>query len=373
MSFAVWVRPRVPWIALVSVLSVSALFLLVLYMQDFPAMRESWERPVLDGRLPLLGDIHRITGLGLMAQLWLAPLVLALLVAATLFTIEFLAWRLRIDRRDDAWSTLAWSLRTWRAWLPWGLAACALVVFVEGLEYLDLEGRVATVVRVTTIALVLPLLVWLPFLAFNAANVEGDPSPARLRMRWPGWRVVAMYFAVFLLIGLMDRAIAAADAKLLALAFRGLVWIPFLALETTVCLVWLGYVAGANEGLRHVLSAPAFRTVALQDLRLSAWFMLGIGGPAVVLSALAVFLVPEAEFSLAKGQQVPPLWTGIAALRFGPYGDWIQRAAVPFEWFLVAAYARLLVVGFGPTAIAPAATPPTHPDCGPASTAPPTA
>jgi hypothetical protein len=268
---------------------------------------------------------------------------------------------------------VVWSLRSWRAWLPWGAGVCALVIASNSLHALDLTGGAATAAGVATIALELPLLIWLPFLAFNLANVKPDGSPARLRPHWPGWRVAAIYLAVTGLIGVIGSAIRGAGGGVLGAGFALVFWIPFLALETTVSLAWLGYLKQVNRGFGHVWSAPAFRTVILQDLRLSAWFFLGVGGPVLVVASLAIFFVPDAESSLAKGQALPPFWETLAVLRTRPYMDWVNRIPEPFEWFAVAAYARLLVLGFRPVASTAAATPPTHPDCDPASTAPPTA
>jgi hypothetical protein len=346
------VRPRVPWIALVAVLSSTGAWLLALYLHDFPAEREGWEPFVLGGGIPLLGDIHRFTGLGLVALSWIAPAVVALLVAGVLFAVESIAWRHRIDPRDDAWSTLVWSLRSWRAWLPWGVGACALAIIGESLRALDLARGT---VEAWKFVLALPLFLLLPFLAFNPANVDRYEPPSRLRLHWPGWRVASIYFAVSLLIGVLGSAVRGSGTGILGLGFAVVLWIPFLALQTTVSLAWLGCLTQVNQGLRRVWAAPAFRTVILQDLRISAWLMLGIGGPVVVVAFLGIYLLPAAEAALAKGQVLPPFWEALARLQSRPYAGWTGRILDPFEWFLVAAYARLLVVGFRP---------PTHAEAG---------
>jgi hypothetical protein len=342
-GFVPWVRPRVPWIVLVALLSSTGLLLLALYLHDFPAERDGWEPFVLGGRIPFLGDIHRVTGLGLAALAWIAPAVLALLVAAVLFAVEFIAWRYRIDPRDDAWSTLAWSLRSWRAWLPWGLGVCALAIVGESLHALDLTHSAAETGK---FLLVLPVWLLLPFLAFNPANVATDAPPARLRPHWPGWRVASIYFAALLLVGALGSAARGSGTGILGLGFSVVLWIPLLALQTTVSLAWLGYLTQVYQGLRRVWAAPAFRTVILQDLRISTWLLQGLGGPAVVVAILGIFLLPAAEATLASGQGLPPFWQAVAALQARPHAGWIARIPEPFEWFLVAAYARLLVVGF---------------------------
>jgi hypothetical protein len=93
--------------------------------------------------------------------------------------------------------------------------------------------------------------------------------------------------------------------------------------------------------------------------------------PILAAAVATIFFIPQmAESMRYRGAELPAAWHALfATKRF--VSQWWWLAVVPLPWFDLVAKARLLEqLG---TAGPAGATPPTHPGCDPASTAPPTA
>jgi hypothetical protein len=319
-----------------------------------------------------LGWIHAHFGLGLQAQLWTAALITWLLLGALVVGLEWLAWRLRADRADHAWTSLAWALRSWPAWLLWTLGVAAVACL--GWPARDLPSW-------WSLSAFLPgalALASLPFFAFNAANLRGATPSVIWRWRWPGWPSVFSAIAYVLVIHSADAGIGffgeivAPDQRWVTLSLECVLWAVGLLWALVWQVAWLNRAtASAAPAMRRLALAPrVVSAVVVQDLRY--WLLIALFAVPLLAAAVAtLFFIPQmAESMRYRGAELPAAWHALfVTKRF--VSQWWWLAVVPLPWFDLVAKARLLEqLG---TAGPAGATPPTHPGCDPASTAPPTA
>jgi hypothetical protein len=344
--FREWLRPKLSaYVALAVAICLGLLvvpaFVEQFHAQFFPdqAFREAawWDYAPL-------AWLRRNTGLGLLPLLWLLPAAVALAWFAVMLAFEGLAWRLRLDRGDDAWTSFTWALRSWRAWLRWLLRAAlwaALGLIALALpERWRLAGTVPGVVALAS----------LPFLAFNAVNLRPASPPVRFRMRWPG----AWPFAVGV-VGIVLMEAADLLAKLSGKLWVVLpVWVVSLAIAAFLLVGWMDrsppsrWAANLHRATRpRVMGAMATQGLRLGLVVIALWLVLL---PAAVLllhtfgdfnGALATWIragVPTtAEGGVVEVARFATSWwwLGLMALFALP--------ATPLTWFAAVGSGRLLV------------------------------
>jgi hypothetical protein len=346
LSFGAWIRPRLRWIVLVALVGAIGLLLFPLFLLQFPVENRFWIDAVAANRIGLFGAVHARTGLGLQAQLWLLPMVAALIIGAALFVLEFLLWRWRWDPADDAWSSWTWSLCSWRTglvltlvvWVPtWGLPAA-----FSGSDFQAVVSGVALALPSLAIA-----LCW--FLVFNPVNLVPADPPSRWRGRWPGWRAVVVTAVVTGTLAAIDFLCDAWSPNLLSFFADLILWIPFLALQTACALLWLGFRPSFLAALRGLVRSPQFRSVFLQNLRLGLWFEIGLAGLVLPAAMLNIFFFPQVEEYLqSRHLSMPAAWSWLQTLVRAGSQDQLDFVLLPFEWWFIVANARLLAQLFGP-------------------------
>ncbi|HTL14753.1 MAG TPA: hypothetical protein VL251_06625, partial [Thermomonas sp.] len=186
-TFADWLRPKRGFHAVVAALvllgGLTVPVLLAVLRADTRAVPAStWSR------LAPFAQWHDALGLPVFLSPWLMPFAMLASVALILLVFEALAFYLRVDRGDDAWSSLAWLAAAWRGWVPWLLLAAAL---------LGVAAAVAAKVGGDTggmafygVAVLLALAS--PFFAWNARNLRADRVDAAWRWAWPGWAAIGV-------------------------------------------------------------------------------------------------------------------------------------------------------------------------------------
>lgn len=358
----------------IALLCVSGLWLLPWFLTDFHAA--FFNLPGLEARyvqaIPPFRWAHALTGIELMPQLWLWPLAMAIVVFVLLLVLEWVIWKLGIDPADDAWTSLLWSLGSWRGWLAWMVGVVALSLLAAGIASL-FDDAVAGVVGAT--ALMAAVTLSLPFFAYNADSAALACPPPLWKPRWPGWfPVLAGIIVLVVLIGiaLVGDFLDDGVFKGMQLGLELATW-PLLALLIGgLAALWLDRGRSfRKQGWDKVRPWPRLRRIMLQDVRLYMVLGLAIGGPVLAAAVMNIFFVPDAASYLeGRGKDLPFVWDMLA--RAGRAARDYQHALVLLEWFPAVALARLLVQ-MGVVGLQPASTPPTHPDFGPASTAPPTA
>jgi hypothetical protein len=319
-----------------------------------------------------LAWIHAHTGLRLRAQLWLAALVAWCLVGAIVVALEWLAWRLRVDRDDHAWTSLMWALRSWPAWMLW-TTGVALVACL-GWPLRELPG----LLWLLAFSPAMLAIVTLPFFAFNAQPLLSDTPPVLWRWCWPGWPSVASVLAYTLVTASADKGIdlfgdiVAPGQRWIPLSLGLVFWVIALLWALVWQVAWLNRatMAEAPAMRRRALAAPVVSAAVVQDLR---YWLLGalFAVPILAVAVATIFFIPQMVESLQyRGAELPAAWKAMySTSRF--VSKWWWFAIPPFAWFAEVASARLLVqLG---TVDAIAARPATRPDSGPASTIPPTA
>jgi hypothetical protein len=344
--FPAWLRPRLTaYVALcVAVclgLWVVPLFVGEFHAQFFPevAFHEAawWDYALLDW-------LRQRTGLGLLPLLWLLSAAIALALFATMILFEALAWALRLDRRDDAWTSFTWSLRSWRAWLQWLVRATAWALL--GLLALALPGGwkfVGTLPGLVALAS-------LPFFAFNATALRQPTPPPRFRMRWPGTTAFVVGVVGIILVEAADLLAKSSGRLEVALP----VWLASLVFAAFLLIGWIDrspparWAANLHRATRpRVLGAMATQGIRLGLIVLALWLVL-LPAAVLVLRSLGDVNGWLESWVAASGPSTSTLavanvarfatawwWAGLAALFLLP--------ATPLTWFAAVASGRLLV------------------------------
>jgi hypothetical protein len=293
------------------------------------------------GRL-LFGPMRWVnahSGLGPLAQVWLAAALAWLLLGALAIGFEWLASCL--DRDDSAWSSLAWALRSWPAWTIWVSGA----VVVTGIVFWALPG-IWGLAAVVPAALALAML---PFLVFNADNVRPDRPARRWRMHWPGWSALgnavvctAVLYAADSALDLFEPMTRANKAGVAAaeIALR----IVGVLLTTWWNVSWLERARASKDRAlwRRILSARVVCAVTVQTLRYGVLGTL-FAVPVLATVVATTFLVPQIEDSLQ--QRGAELSFALHAMFVAShwFSDWWWIAVLLLAWFPLVASARLLV------------------------------
>jgi hypothetical protein len=360
-----------------------------LFVQHFavPICNSGIEDVIL--RLPGFAWVHAQTGWRLAAQLWCASAILMLSYVGAVVMFEG-PLRRRLDPGDDAWTSLLWALASWRGWVRWlpllaAAAALGLGAFHSLPSAWEFVSFLTVVFAGSAVWLVLLLMTW------NVENLRPVRPPARWPTRWPGMQPLAALIALMIGHGLykqlthMTGGNVSAGSFVLWLAIEAALWIPLLVLDTVVLLAWLER-AGLREGdalLRMVLRRQVLGPVVAFDVRillLTSTFV----APILLISLTQIFVVPQLEeFLRADGGLGPVGDSWVATNRWFIQWWWPVTvvADLTLAWFVLVAHARLLVQLGAVSGNLPELdaargtrpTPPTRPDCAPASTTPPTA
>jgi hypothetical protein len=344
--FRDWLRPKASaYVALALAVCLGLLvvpaFVAQFHAQFFPdqAFRESawWSYAPLDW-------LRRRTGLGLRPLLWLLPGAIALAWFGVMLAFEGVAFRLRLDRADDAWTSFTWALRSWRAWLRWLLRAALWSLL--GLLALALPERwrlAGTVPGVVALAS-------LPFVAFNADNLRSTEPPARFRMRWPG----AWAFASGV-VGIVAMEAAELFARLSGHPLVVLpVWLASLAIAAFLLIGWMERSPPSRwaPNLHRATRWPVMGAMATQGLRLglvviALWLVL-LPAAVLLLHTLGDFY-GALERWVRAGVPTTPERGVVEVARFATSWWWLGLMALfalpatPLTWFAAVASGRLLV------------------------------
>jgi len=348
-----------------ALLAIAALGVLLfdLFMQRYLLeIYRGIDESVLMHRTPL-HQVRALTGWGAVPQVWLWSVLPLVVLAALAVVFECLVWFLRMDPTDDAWTSLTWAVHAWKPALPWmtALGLCFVVAFAAG------DGLLLGLVPV------LVLFVVLPFLALAPDQLGRDRPVVVWLPRWPGWLALGSAVACLVVMPLLDAA-----SEALPDGARGSE--RFVHFALVAALWWLGLVwtvAWMSQWLSYPHRAPSWRRihawrvlapVVVQQLRA---LVLGsfVAVPILLLAVLLIFYIPQIEFlAQERGGQLPQPWFAFAWISRWTSTWWWVVVLTVVPWFALTIPARLLVqLGF----VAP--TPPTHPDCDPAATTPPTA
>jgi hypothetical protein len=387
-SFAAWMRPRralygVLFAGICAGLLATALLFLRARLVPVPALDAAWYQ------VEPFAWLYSMLGLPIVAQLVLLPLLVAALVAVAVLAFEYLVFRLGIDRGDHAWSSLAWTWRSWPmavAWVPVSMAWSWLGVWlaVEGIDAYWAQAIVQAAFA-TGASLLLRLFAW------NAASLVRPRAPYVWRPRWPTWSGPAISVATAaVVISTLYGLLAAAPLPPALWALAPLAIYVLLAVTALAALPWISRGRMPARDVLRLAAGRATAAMALQGLRLLV--LVALASLWVLPMALSLaWIAPQFEFALKDyGSLLPDAWMQVVhASRFTVkwwwLGAWTSLTVwqYGFAWFGTVATGRLLVerrwVGDdlaqspGKVARNDAPTPSTHPDSGPAATIPPTA
>jgi hypothetical protein len=260
---------------------------------------------------------------------WLVPLAFTAVVALGLVLFESALYALRLDRGDHAWSSLAWSVRGWRAALAWAPVLGALIAILSMLPETPRPGLAILYDLLRSVAWML-----LPGLFLLNATYLSAPRPRVLASpRWPGTLPVALQLAAVLVAALSsafplrdwpDRSPWLLVVPMLVMAFASLF----------ALLLWLDprrpkAGAAALDALRSTFQPRVFLPMLVLLLRCVFIFM------ALLLPLLPVWLL--------LGGIVPLLAPQFACCWSGP-APWLvhaSRFAVMYWWLLLMLSAGL--------------------------------
>jgi hypothetical protein len=325
---------------------------------------------VLMHRTPL-HQVRVLTGWGAVAQVWFWSSMVLFALGSLAVAFESLIWRLRMDPLDHAWTSMAWALRAWRPALAWIASfGASILVIVLG----DPQTPVGLWLCV---APALVLFAMLPFVALDSHQLVRDRPAALWLPRWPGWLALANAIACLVAILLLDAANEAAWGN----AHGGA---RFARFAVAMALWWFGLVWGAAciaQWLYHARRPPPLRRIHRWDVLAplvvqqsrAFVFALFVAAPIVLLAVLLIYYIPQVEeWAHERGNQLPQPWLAFAQVARWFSAWWWLVVLTVVPWFALVMPARLLVqlgLAGDPSSLRPA----THPDCDPASTAPPTA
>jgi hypothetical protein len=379
-SFAAWMRPKRKvylgfFGGVCAGLVATAILFLRARLASFPGVESAWHQVE-----PFAG-LHATLGMPITAQLVTVPIALAVSIALAILAFEFLVYRLGVDRGDHAWSSLAW---TWRSW-PMAVAWLPVSLLGMGLATLALDDNLLRAILGTAALLVVHLS--LPLFAWNAACLVRPRARYFWRPRWPSWRAVGIMAATSVLpIAMLHASSFVIDAWVPALwALVPLVVYLLIALTAVAALTWISRGRVPVDAALRLSAARAPLAMVLQRVRLLV--LVALACLWILPLALSLYwIAPQFEFALKDyGSLLPDAWMSVVhASRFVVKWWWLaawpsmSALQLAYVWFDAAGTGRLFVergwVGEEERQSGIAApTPSTHPDSGPAATIPPTA
>jgi hypothetical protein len=298
---------------------------------------------------PVLGWLHAHAGLSLSMQLLLLPLACVVALAIVLVVLEAVVFAAHLDRADRSWTSLAWTIRGWRAALVWCLIVVAALAMLGGVAYL--------------VEAVLPASLWLPiaidwlgplvvaFLAWNAPALAAPTPPTWWPPRWPGWNAVALG-AAWIATGIAIAAIVAwLEQPGVWRTYVVVVVLAGFVAESTILVAWLNRSRlSLPEVFALVCRWRVLAPLALLELRLLVWVALLLL-PILPAYLVLVFLGPSLEDALRQHPgELPARWMALVhASRFAVQWWWaislglIGVAKVPLMWIDAVARGRLFV------------------------------
>jgi hypothetical protein len=339
-TLADWLRPKRRFHTLVAAVmllgGLAVPVLLAMLRADTRAVPASaWTR------LVPFAQWHDALGLPLLLSPWLVPFALLTTVALVVLAFEALVFYLRVDRGDDAWSSLAWLVGAWRGWAPWLLAAAALLGAAAAVA-VKVGGDASMAVFYGVVVL---LALASPFIAWNARNLRTPRVDSAWRWGWPGWAaigvvVVAIAFEVAWDAG-AERLPTPSTwmIPVLLVLYKGI----DLVVLVVVATVWLSRGRSPLPAARRALQPKVLLSLLVQQARLLLGFLLALL-PIVPLVLALIFVIPQFETALFDCQCAPTgAWHwAIAASRF----------AVAWWWAALAVAIGLLISIFGVVALA---------------------
>jgi hypothetical protein len=350
-----WLR-RTPRIGAKLQLHFATCLLGILGLACFPWLLEShravsgdWNN--WEGAVPVFGPsawLRAHTGLDWLQQLWIAVVLVPLLLLVVIVLFEWIVRRLRLDPADDAWTSLAWAMRSWRGWLVWLAWLAGAIALSTALEYaIDfLTGGDSP--DPWTLMAYLPAIagyVGMAFFIGNAANLAPTHPRAFWRPRWPGGFAVVVVFAAMALSKAWEVLIDSRQLSLAAdLGMEILLWVPSLIVTSISMLVWLNRSAvhGAGTQLQRAARPRVIAAMWVQQVRFGlilAPFVLLVLATTVLLN----FVVPQLEDAVYRsGNDLSPFWHAwIVAMRW--FSMWWWVVVLVLVWFFALPPARLLV------------------------------
>lgn len=300
---------------------------------------------------PERGFVQAHFGIPWWAATWLAWVVWVMIVPTAMLCFEALLYYSRLDRKDHAWSSMAWTLRSWPAAIVYSVVANAVILLTLGLLHGMTESGVGDSL--------VPVLANLPFalscaviglVAWNAANLKGESPPTlrNWRVRWPGWWPPLLQSAMVVAPSLLP--VPFWDSASDAVRWVGVGTLLLLAIF--LCLVvQLAWLNASELSLRQTIGT-AFRprifmamcALGIRWLALACclilpvlpiWFLLvmGVPGFAPVLEdsdyVRLHWFIEASEWAVAY-------WWLTAAVAFMPI-------AASWQWLASVSSGRLLV------------------------------
>jgi hypothetical protein len=304
-----------------------------------------------ESTIPLFGPsawVRAHTGLEWLPQLWIAALLAPLLMLALAVFVEWVIQRLALDPADDAWTSLAWAMRSWGGWLTW-LASLAAAIALStamayAMEYAASGGSFGPADMIAFLPAIAGYL-GMVFFAGNAANLGPASPPAIWRPRWPGGFAVIAVISTLALSHAWGAFVDARDLSLaVGIAIEFVLWIPSLVVTLFCLLAWLNRSKARDFDvpLRRALQPRLIAAAWVQQVRFGL-IVLPFVLPILASTVLLNFIVPQAEDSLRQaGTDLGSFWHAwIVAMRW--LSSWWWLLVLTLAWFVVVPPARLLV------------------------------
>lgn len=237
------------------------------------------------------------------------PWIVAVAFAVAAFLLAWLLLKLLywLDREGEARAALRWALSSTSLNLLILLLPLVLIVMALAMTP-SMEEWIMTLV---VAAVVLPLIVLTPFVAFNPVTLLPPQLQYWWRLKWPGWRPVVV--ALLLIAVLPELTGFASDAFVDGRPWS--VWVGIQSLEIVIdslaeiaaVVIWL------SRGHRDEVLAGLARLANMRFLRAYLGYFLMIGllvlpfaVPILVQSVYFIYVAPQYDgWAQQMGNQLP--------------------------------------------------------------------
>jgi hypothetical protein len=282
----------------------------------------------LPGIMSLRGDrgIYELLEIVFQGPAW--QLHLAVFLAFVLIFRALLAIAAWLDRDGRAVSALRW------VWAARSFRRLVFLIMILAIAMLALPSDARHIAGMVGVLFALLASVVGFFFAWNPQTLQREVLVAWWRPHWPGWKTVALVFALSL------TANAGLDLAVLWWGEDRRVWLQCLewvasflaeiALTFTAYAIWFGY--RRRNALRTVWSRlrrlDLLRAYIALDVYSAIVFLL-VAAPVLVSSIVAIYFEPQFQgWAESHGERLPWLLRNIAAAGRGFREDFVWMILV---------------------------------------------
>ncbi len=271
-------------------------------------------------------------------QLHLAVfLAFALIFRALLGTA---AW---LDHDGRAANMLRW------VWAARSLRRLALMAMILAVAVLALPSEARHIAGLVGMLFVFLMFVSAYFFAWNPHTLQGETLVAWWRPHWPGWKTVALVFALSMTAsaGLDVAALWWGEGRRVWLLCLGWAasFLAEIALTFTAYAIWFGYRrrSALHTAWSRLCRPDLLRAYIALDVYSRIVFLL-VAAPVLVSSIVPIYFEPQfQDWANTHGERLPWLFQSVAAAGRGFREDFVWAVLVlPLGLLWAFAEARLV-------------------------------